>query len=270
MLKNDLTMVIYSCNLFSDLWDAHVKLLNENWADRNIDTFIVTDKETNHHYNGVQIISTGEGNELSKRIAIMLPFIKTKYVLVTLDDYFPIYPIETKRIENLIKAMEKEGLDYIRLFKRPNSFARIEGYKDLYKINLNSKRDSNYQVNLYSGIWRKSFIATTAIGNRNAWRYELSLTPIARQEGLYCAMSKGKEYETLDVVRKGKLLHRANRYLKKHNLYHGSRMLIKWKEEWKINLMTFLKDILPQKTIDLAKKRMKEKGHSFYSDQTGV
>lgn len=63
-LKNRLTLVVHSCNKFSDLWDAHMTLLNRNWKDRDIDTFLVTDEETKSSYENVKIISTGKGKEL--------------------------------------------------------------------------------------------------------------------------------------------------------------------------------------------------------------
>lgn len=34
MLKDQMTMIILSCDKFSDLWEGHVKLLEENWPDR--------------------------------------------------------------------------------------------------------------------------------------------------------------------------------------------------------------------------------------------
>lgn len=265
-LRDKLTLVIHTCDKFSDLWDAHIKLLSQNWHDRDIETLLVTDCQTDRKFDGVTVLSTGDGMELSQRTAAVLPQIKTEYVLVTLDDYFPIYPICSEKIAKLVAAMDKEGLDYIRLFKRPNSRKRLKGYRTLYEIDLNSKKDTHYQVNLYAGIWRKSFLEKTVDVSKNAWEYELSLTKIARREHLKCAMSKGKEFEILDVVRKGQLLHKSNRYLKKHDLYHGPRAVISWKAEWKINFMTLIKDLMPQRVVDIAKSVMRKRGHTFYSD----
>lgn len=266
MLSDKLTLVIHSCNKFSDLWDGHVQLLNKNWPDRDCRTLLVTDGPTERRFDGVEVLSTGEGFELSKRIAAMLPKITTEYVLVTLDDYYPIYPISSEKIQALVEAMDKEGLDYIRLFKRPDSRKRIAGYDTLYEVELYGDRDVHYQVNLYAGIWRKSFIEKTVEVERNAWDYELSLTKIARRDHLKCAMSKGHEFEILDVVRKGKLLHKAARYLKKHDLYHGPRTVIPWREEWRINTLTFIKDHTPQRFVDWGKGILRKRGMRFYSD----
>lgn len=266
MLEDKLTLVIHTCDKFSDLWDTHIELLEKNWSDRNIETLLVTDEKTEKIYKNIRILSTGSKYELSSRIKAMLPYIETEYVLVTLDDYFPIYPIKTEEIKKIIDAMDKENLDYVRLFKRPNSNKRMLGYDSLYEIDLNGKKDTYYQINMYVGIWRKSFIEKTVRDEKDAWCYEVSLTKIARQEQLKCAMSKGKEFEILDVVRKGKLLHKANRYLKKNNLYNGTREVISWREEWRINIKTIIKDCMSQDFVDFSKSIMRKFGYKFYSD----
>lgn len=262
MLNNKLTLLIHSCDKFSDLWDTHMLLLNKNWQDRNIDTFLVTDKFASRSYNGVTLFSAGANKELSDRIVAILPFIKTEYVLITLDDYFLIKKIQTEKIAKLVSAMDKEELDYIRLYPIPNSRFRIKGYQSLFFIDLKG----NYQVNLYPGLWRKTFLEKTIQKSANAWQYEVSLTKVARSSDAKCAMSKGKEFEILDVVRKGKLLHKANRYLKKRNLYNGPREVISYKAELRINLLTIGKAILPRRFYNFIKQIMIKRGHHFYSD----
>jgi hypothetical protein len=239
-----------------------VLLLDENWGNRNIETYLVTDKESSKKYNGITVFSAGEGKELADRTAAVLPNIKTEYVLGTLDDYFLTKKIATEKIANLVSIMDKEKLDYIRLFPIPNSREKMGGYKSLYNINLNG----NYRVNLYPGLWRKSFIEKTIQESLNAWQYEVSLTKIARSVNAKCAMSKGKEFEILDVVRKGHLLHKANRYLKKRNLYNGSRTVIAFRQELKLDIMFYGKEILPGCLINWVKRQMIKRGHHYYSD----
>lgn len=33
-MKKNMTMLILSCDKFSDLWDGHIKLLEKNWPDQ--------------------------------------------------------------------------------------------------------------------------------------------------------------------------------------------------------------------------------------------
>ena len=78
-------------------------------------------------------------------------------------------------------------------------------------------------------------------------------------------MTMGKEYVILDVVRKGKLLHKAYNYFKKDPVYKGTRSVIARKEEIKISFRTFLNQHLPRKVTQTLKKIMMKCGKTFYS-----
>lgn len=262
MLKNRLTLLIHTCDNFSDLWDSHIKLLGRNWSDRNIDSIMVSDKMRKTEFSEVKLYFAGEGAEFSDRTRYALQFIATEYVLITLDDYFPIYKINSAKIERLLDIMDAENLDYIRLFCDPNSHKKVKNYNKLYEISL----DTNYAVNLYPGIWRKSFIEKTIVNKMNIWQYEVSLTGTAKEMNAKCFLSKGREFKILDVVRKGKLLHKANRYLKKHDLYHGSREVISRKEEIRILIFSTGKKILPKWLAIKIKEHLKKRGHKFYTE----
>jgi len=257
-MKDRVSLVIHSCDKFSDLWDAHVTLLNKNWADRTLDTFIVTDKQTDKEYENVQILSAGNGKEITERIEYALPYIKTEYVLVTLDDYFDAYPISNEKIERLLDIMDAERLDYICIFDRPKTNKKKKGYKNLYEVDLNK----DYRVNLYPGLWRKSFIEKTIREPLNAWMYEVSLTKIAKEVNAKCLQSKGGEFPILDVVRKGKILRKANRFLKKHDLYHGERPVRTVQEEMKLFVITWGNRLLPKRLSSWLKKIFKIKSYS--------
>lgn len=261
MLHDKLTMMIQTCDKFSDLWDSHVFLLNNNWSDRNINTILVTDIETSKGFENVSVISAGNGSEFTQRLQFALNYVYTDYILITLDDYFLTSKINNNNIEYLINVMEKEKLDYIRMFQIPKPNGRFKNYKHIFNIDLSG----NYKVNLYPGLWRKSFLKETLENPLNAWQYEVSLTKKALDLGALCVMTKGKEFEFLDVVRKGKLLHKANRYLRKNQLYSGHREVISWKQEIKLNLMFYGKEFIPQRFFKYVKRKLIKRGHKFYS-----
>lgn len=265
-LKNNLTMIIHSCDKFSDLWDMHVALLEKNWGERDIPTYVLTDKETSKTYENVSVISAGEGKELSERMAFALPKIDTEYVFVTLDDYLLIKPVSNEIIGELLGIMEKEKLDYLRLFIRPKKAtgSRLKPYKKIHNVNL---ENSDYAVNLYVGILRKSFLEKTIKEKKNAWQYEVSLTKIAREVNAKCAMSKNKDFVILDTVRKGKFLNKAYRYIKKHDLYDGDREVNTHWYEFKLGVRTWGARHMPKWIVKMARKFMMKRGHHYYSQE---
>ena len=262
-LAGKLTLMIQTCEQFSDLWEPHLRLLDKNWPQRPVRTLLVTDCATSAHFPGVETLCTGAGAHIPARLTAALPQVQTEYILLTLDDYYPIYPLSTEKLQRLVEIMDTENLDYIRLFSDPPSHHPMKNYRNLYEIDLSE----NYAVNLYPGIWRKSFLQKTLSFSGDIWAYEVSLTYTARQENARCALSKGKEFPILDVVRKGKLLHRASRYLRRKTAYCGSREVISWREELRIFCFSTGKKILPRNVADWVKDRLRSRGFRFYSDQ---
>ena len=108
----DISLLIFTCDKFSDLWESGIGLLNKNWADRAFKTYLVTDKATDREFSGVTVISAGENAELSDRIKTALNTIDTDYVLVTLDDYFFTKPIDNSRIMRCLDIAKREDFDY--------------------------------------------------------------------------------------------------------------------------------------------------------------
>lgn len=261
-LSEKLTLMIQTCDAFSDLWEPHFRLLEESWPNRPVRTMLVTDAPTDAAFPGVGVFCAGPGKQFPARLAAVLPKIETDYILLTLDDYFPIYPISTDKLSRLVEIMDREGLDCIRLFADPDSFQK-SGKTGLYSIDLTE----NYALNLYPGLWRRDFLTQTLGRDMDIWAYEVSLTHTARRLNARCMLSKGREFPILDVVRKGKLLHRANGYLKRRNLYHGPRQVISWREELRIYIFTTGKRILPRPAQEWVKARLRRCGFRFYSDQ---
>ena len=187
MAKN-YSIIISTCDKFSDLWEANVKLLEKNWGDRGVDTFLVTDKPTDRHYDNVQIISAGEGTEITERLKAAIEFIKTDYVVFLLDDYFLPDKVDTNKIDYCMNAMEKEGFDYLRLYTFINAKyfkEKVDGYSYIYRVTT----DARYNINLYPCGLSVKFLKETLKGEvRNAWQYEVSLTRIGDRYGAKCAL----------------------------------------------------------------------------------
>lgn len=266
-MKNKMTMLILSCDKFSDLWDGHVKLLEQNWPDRNLETYIVTDSPTNKTYPHVKIISAGKECEWSDRLAYALKQVKTDFVFITLDDYFLIKPVQQQAIVSLLEMMEKEKLDYVRLFKRPKRATRQElaGYPGIYHI----ETTCDYSVNLYAGIWKKDFLVNTVRLPLNAWKFEVSLHKRAVEYGAKCVVSLRNEFQILDVVRKGKLLHKSAHYFKQHpGIYDGNRSVNTWGYEIKLGCQTLVSRYTPRCIYRGIKAILRKFGKHFYSDET--
>lgn len=267
-MENNFTVIISTCDKFSDLWDANIQLLNQNWADRNTETFLVTDKPTERKFENVKVIAAGEGTEITERLRAVMPFIKTEYILFTLDDYFLTKTISTKAIQDDLCIMSKHRIDYLRLFvmtmKSLRNRKAIEIEKDIFLLDNNA---GDYIVSLYAGIWRKDFMEKTIKDTLNAWQYEVALTKMARELNARCADSRRGEFPILDVIRKGKVLTQARKYFAQNPVYVGNRESMKLRDEWMLDFRTWLREWLPKPLFNLAKAIMRRRGYKFFSDE---
>ena len=76
---------------------------------------------------------------------------------------------------------------------------------------------------------------------QTAWAFEVSLSGRATEYGAKCLCSYNDDYSILDVVRKGKILHGAHRYFKKHpGIYSGNRPVQSWVYESALWVKTML------------------------------
>lgn len=267
MADKNYSVIISTCDKFSDLWDANITLLEKNWGKRGVDTFLVTDKPTDRHFDNVNIIAAGEGTEITERLAAAIEEIKTEYVVFLLDDYFLTKPVDTAKIDYCMAVMEKENLDYLRLYTFINAKyfkEKLSGYDDIYRVTT----EARYNINLYPCGLSVKFLKETLKGEkRNAWQYEVSLTKIGAAFGAKCALTNPNAMDMLDVVRKGKLIRRAKRYLDKHGLYHGNRPVLDIFTTVKLGTIYKLKVILPRGFTNFVRRVLKKCGKKFYSDE---
>lgn len=263
MFRDDITCLIFSCDKFSDLWDGNLLLFRENWPGREFPTYIVTDRPTSRSFPDVEVIAAGEDAEWSERLKFAMGYVKTPYVFVTLDDYFLTGKADTAAMERYLELMKRDGYDYFRFFKRPKRATRepLEGFDGVYHVDP----ASNYSVNLYPGIWAREFLETVVKEPRNAWMFEISLSDQAVEYGAKCLCSYNKEYPMLDVVRKGKILHSANRWFRRHpGVYNGDREVQSWWFEAKLQLKMFVGRHAPMCLVaPLRKVFVKAGGVSF-------
>lgn len=258
-----LAILISSCEKFSDLWDTHIELYRKNWPDNIYQTYLVTDKPTTRNYDGVQIIVAEEGLDFPMRIRYALEQIEARYVLLTLDDYFLIKPVDKNNISWFISHMQQENIDYLRLYSRRWTKKRyIRPLDEVIPIDLNKK----YWINLYPAIWSANFLKKTVHENVSPWLYEASLTDTAIQENAKCGYSLAQTFEILDVVRKGKLLHKAERFLIQNKIEVPQRTRISYLTETKLWVMDRIRWHAPKPIFRYLKSIAKKCGMTFYSE----
>ena len=258
-----ISLLISTCEKFSDLWDEHIALLRKHWKGSFWKVYMVTDKPTEKKYDGIEIISAGMEKDFPLRLKFAAEFIQSDYILLTLDDYFLTDDIDPDKLMYLADRAEKERIRYLKLYDRrrtnPRNYDPIE---QLTPIDL----DKKYAVTLYPAIWEKDFLFYSVETDISPWQYEPSLTLYAKNCAANCMFSHTGCFPILDVVRKGKVLHKANGYFKRNGIDIGDRPLISRAMEVKLTLMDWISWYTPRKAFVAGKKVLRKMGLHFYSD----
>ena len=262
-MLNKLSVVISSCDKFSDLWNENIKAYRKFWRQNPCATYLVTDAKKDWEAEGVRLVVAEGENDFPLRIKYALNFVETKYVLVTLDDYFLIDPVDNAKIEYLIQRMESEHIQYLSLYNRrvtkPKQYLPLE---KLNRIDLAKK----YAITLYPAIWEVDFLNKTIQDDLSPWLYEVSLTKTAIRENANCQANLAGTFNILDVVRKGKVLHKAQRYFKRNNIDIGSRPSISYFTEAKLFILDVISWYTPRKLFKVMKRAARKCGLTFYSE----
>ena len=262
-MESNLSVLISSCDKFSDLWDENINAYRKHWKDNRCETFLVTDRNSKWKKEGINLVIVEGQNNFPLRIKYALNQIKTQYVLVTLDDYFLIDDVSNDELSYLVKRMENEKIHYLSLYNR--RITKKSKYQPIERLN-NIDLQKKYALNLYPAIWDVDFLKRTIKDNVSPWLYEVSLTKTALEENAKCKASLAGTFDILDVVRKGKVLHKAQKYFRKNNIYIGNRPTISYFTETKLFILDVISWYTPRKLFIMIKNLGKKCGFTFYSE----
>jgi len=263
-MNDRLSVLISSCDKFSDLWTENIKAYRRFWRDNPCDTFLVTDKKTAWMATGINLVIVERQVDFPMRIKCALDVIKTPYVLVTLDDYYLIDSVSNATIDYFVQRMQKEKIQYLSLFNR--RVARKSKYRPIEEFKVVDLQ-KKYAITLYPAIWEVGFLKKTIKDDMSPWLYEVSLTKSAIKESANCQSSLVGAFDILDVVRKGKVLHKAQRYFKKNNISIGNRPSISYATEVKLFVLDRMSWYLPRKLFKAFKNVARKCGMTFYSEE---
>ena len=254
---NDITILINSCDAFSDMWENIISLYDKYWPNHP-DLYILSDKKTNFDYS--KIIETN--GEMSNRLLDALNHIKTKYVFLSFDDYYPKKNVNSETIQKVVELMESNGVDYCRIFNKVKIHGKSVGELKYKGLPLKSI----YEVNFYPSLWNVDSLKKIIKPNEEIWKAEARLTRRFKDANLKgITISNKGVFDFVDVVRKGKYLRSAYRFLKRNKLFISSRKKRTIMETIRLNTRIFIADHFPV-FKNLLKKIAHKRGKVYYSD----
>ena len=165
------TILVNSCDSYSDLWEPFFLLLKKYWAGE-IPEIVLNTETKDFSMNGLQIhcphCPDNPKGFYGKRLKYALNTIDTEYVLCLLDDFFIRETVDTARIEQLIDCMDRNQNISCFNFEDPFEGERSVQYPGFVSL----PQIAEYKLNMQAAIWRKDDLYKLWKDRVDPWTWE--------------------------------------------------------------------------------------------------
>lgn len=167
-MSGRMTVVIKTCDLYSDLWVPMSDFLRLFWPDCPYEIVLVTETQElppNTVFN--RVIHTND-TRWSVSMLHMLDSLETPYFMLLLEDLWPSRTVITADIERCLDLMESENIGCVQL--QPHNFRSdplaADGNYSSIPYNV------PYRVSASPGIWNASFLRSILLPEESPWEFE--------------------------------------------------------------------------------------------------
>lgn len=200
--NRDITIIVASCDEFSDCWEPFFSLLHKYWPNCSYPVILGTQLKA-FTYPGLEIVSsqimkrrfTGE-LPWSERLLFCLELVESEFVIFMLDDYFISGQVDNEIVEHCVQVMKDNHYSHITLTE--HGLARpTRACHDPLLLEIESR--AKYRVSTAPALWRVDSLRSYLRLNENIWQFEVfgSRRSWRREDTFFAlnpdALSNGKE-----------------------------------------------------------------------------
>ena len=167
MMKDELAVLVVSCDKYSDLWDYFFSLKNIYWHDCDI-PFYIGSNTVRYSSSDIVNISIGKDASWTENVKKMLSSIQEKYVIILLEDFFFQDFVDNNKIHELAHIVEEKKLDCLRLCPDPPATRIVDKENGLGPIGIHAP----YRICTQPSIWSKEYLKKILIDGYSAWDFE--------------------------------------------------------------------------------------------------
>ncbi|MFM8453683.1 MAG: hypothetical protein ACKOAD_01640 [Gammaproteobacteria bacterium] len=208
---DNLSILVTSCDKYSELWDPFFQLLWKQWPELNnqdsgIPIYLMSNSKKYTHPK-VQTINIVKETSWSSSMRQAVKEIKTDYVLVVLDDYF-FTKVDQKRLSDIFNSIKSRKIPYVQLTV-PYYVQDRKVYEDEAVTGLKYKKQfEEWRTSLQAAIWRKDVLLHLLKEPETPWNFEI--VGSARSEGMlepFLVVENNFPLEYLNMAQMGYLSH---------------------------------------------------------------
>lgn len=224
-LNDKCTILINSCDAFSDVWDLFFTAFRVQWQECDMPVILSTESKKYDNAFGVKVcnFATKDGKDCwGKRLKHALKQINTPYVITILDDFVLKEKFTGQgTIRDCIKWMdENDEIGVFYLCNHPNVIQKKTDYPDFGLM----PQKCDYKLTTSVGIWRKDYLNKCIKGIETPWEWEVCSTRRAWRfkEKMYALLENAPcpyNYQFGGVIWRGLWHPEAEILAKKYGIY---------------------------------------------------
>lgn len=173
MNKNDVTILVNSCDLYEDTWYPFFKLLQIQWPDCPYRMVLNTEtKKYDCPFLNVETINSGTGLSWTARLKYVLNKIDTEFVLFFLEDFFLLEPVRLEGFEKALKIICENndvGLVHFTPTEKEMPVPQNDLENCFYELPI---RKRTLRTRVAVSLFRKDYFLKLLYADENPWQYE--------------------------------------------------------------------------------------------------
>ena len=194
-------MLVTSCDAYRDVERPFAALFRKYWPDCPFELVLLSETESGTP-GFDRAICTGEGLNWSQMLVRALGEIDSPYVLMLMNDYFLVSPVDAERMSRrLEEAVARKALN-LRLNPNPPPPGISNASHDSPALPF--PKNCAYAVSCQAGFWERGFLRDLAAKTKSAWEFERRGSFMFDETDTRpLLVTPTKEFPFVDAVHKG-------------------------------------------------------------------
>lgn len=252
MITNDVAIVVFTFDGYSDIWGIFFTLLKKNWIDLPFHIY-TTGKTDEIKYENITYIETQMSMNWTQRLNDTLTNIHEKYVILLLEDFFIASKVNNNLVIDVIKYIKSHNIMYYK-FKLPD-FSLAYGKEiriDKHRFKIDKMR--KYGISIQPSIWNKKYLKSLIEKiDLNAWEFERYLNdikPIDDKEEITHVFDNRNLFNIEHALIKGRFTRKGYKLIKNEKLIKKDnyRKKLSILDSFKIKTKTIIRFVIKKIT----------------------
>ncbi len=228
--KNEIALLVVTCDAYKDLWEPYFKCLFKYWPDCPYPIHLGSNKleYTDPRVNSITI---GADKDYSSNLLAMLEKIDSPWIILWIEDFLLSSPVDTVRMTKLISDAQEQDAGYVKL---------IASFPYAYTNNKNDEiailpKGIRYRVNIGITLFKKDVLISLLRCGESAW--DIEYKGAARSNNLNekffslnSNLKSNPPISYVNAVTKGRWIRNSVSFLKREGLENclSSRKVQPW------------------------------------------